>query len=218
MRPCTKLLFLLSGFASLAATCSQPIPRDVPAIHRYFSGGRIPDTLRFEVAEQSDTVLPGDTIPNALFFTVVPPELLREIDYLADSSSAVVMGRRHFPWNDSLEAYWVDIRQAWFQHQSLFLYNKRRQNFAARVTVAEWFGGDGGQVLTGSYLLDYDGDGQKDLIRRDIQHGLIPDGDDVREVIHESALRLLWRDGRFVELPAADSSLMVKQFPIRSFW
>ncbi len=218
MHPYAKLFFLLSGFALLSATCSRPVPHDVPAIHRYFSGGQIPDTLRFEVAEQSDTVLLGDTIPNALFFTVVPQELLREIDYLADSSSALVLGRQHFPWNDSLEAYWVDIRQFWFQNQSLLLYHKRRQAVAARVTVAEWYGGDGGQILTGSYLLDYDGDGQKDLIRRDIEHSLIPDGDDAREVLHESALRLLWRDGRFVELPAADSSLMVKRFPIRSFW
>lgn len=218
MNSYANLLFLLSGFTLFAATCSPPIARDVPVIHPYFSGGRLSDTLRFEIAEQSDTVLLGDTIPNALFFTTVPRELLQEIDHLADSASALVLGRQHFRWNDELEAYWVDIRQFWFQHQSLLLYDKRRQAFTGRVTVAEWYGGDGGQILTGSYLLDYDSDGQKDLIRREIEHAMIPGGEEPQELTHESALRLLWRDGRFVELPAGDSSLLVKRFPLRSPW
>lgn len=190
----------------------------VPAIHSYFQASPLPDSLRFEVTEPMDSVSDGAIIPNGLFFTTIPPELLREIDHLADSSSAMVLGRLHFPWNEHLEAYWVDIRQFWFEHQSLFLYDKRRQAFTGRVTVAEWYGGDGGQVLTGSYLLDFDGDGQKDIIRREIQHSLLVEDDEARDVFHESAVRLVWRDEHFVELPIADSSLIAKRFPLRSPW
>ena len=185
----------------------------------YFQTATPADTLRFEIAEDgADAPTVGDTIPNILFFKTIDPAFLQEIDYIADSAQALVLGRQRFPLNDSTDACLVDIRQFWFQHQSLLVYDKRRQTFTGRVTVAEWYGGDGGQVLTGSWMLDYDGDGDKDLVRREIEHSSRPDGDEVREDFYESALLLMWEDGRFVEQPVSDTALVVKQFPIRSVW
>lgn len=211
--------YLFPAILLAFATCRQPEKNTEPTLLSYFQTTPRADTLRFEIAEDgADAPVVGDTIPNGLFFTAINPAFLQEIDYLADSAQALVLGRQRFPLNDSTDVCLVDIRQFWFQNQSLLVYNKRQQTFTGRITVAEWYGGDGGQVLTGSWMLDYDHDGGPELIRREIEHSMRPDGDEVLEHFHESALILTWKQGRFVEQPVSDTALVVKQFPIRSVW
>ncbi|MCC6460945.1 MAG: hypothetical protein IT260_10775 [Saprospiraceae bacterium] len=210
-----KLVLALAVIAG-AGFCRPARPSALDQLLTYFPP-TARDTMLFEV-EQDEGLPEMDTIPNALFFGLVGPALMRDIDYLADSASAVVLGRARFPLNDSILLFWVDIRQAWFQHQSLLAFHTQQKVFTNRTTVAEWFGGDGGQVLTGAWMLDYDGDGVKDLIRRDIEHAMIPEADTAREMTHESAMLLKWSGMQFREMPLSDTALVIKQWPIRSFW
>ena len=187
----------------------------------YFKPLPATDTLHVEVNLEPDSLVPGDTIPNRLFFSEIPVAFLQEIDYLADSSTALVLGRSHFPLNDSIEAYWVEIRQYWFQHHALLLYDHRRKVFVDMVRLAEWYGGESGQILVGSWLFDYDGDGQKDVFRREIRHSMIPLSDTVLERTEEMAELLRWDNGRFTEAilePFSVDKTQGKLFPIRSFW
>ncbi len=177
------------------------------------------DTIHVEVSIGSDSVeFRGDTIPNRLFFTTVPAEFLEEIEYLADSSQALVLGKFHFSLDDNLEAYLVEFQQFWFQNHSLFLYDKSLKKFTKRITLAEWYGGDGGQVLTGSWVFDFDGDGKKDIVRREIQHSILPGDDEPEERTDESAAIFLWKNGGFVDFPVRDSADIFKKFPIKTFW
>lgn len=201
------------------AACRSDEPAPALRLLPYFQPAQGGDTLRFFISGEKETYMtPGDTIPNDLFFTVIDSALLQEINNIADSAQALVMGRQRFPMNDTIDACLVDIRQFWFQHQLLLLFDKHRQAFTGSVTVAEWFGGDSGQLLIGSWMLDYDGDGHKDLIRREIGHSLILLENDTRDTTYESTLLLRWKDGRFVEGPLSDTSLIAKQFPIPSLW
>jgi hypothetical protein len=216
----TNRYILLAGLMLALASCHIPGKSTPNPLLDYFQPTAAADTIIFEVEHEEGRVAAlGDTIPNALFFTEINAALLSEINHVADSAEAVVLALQRFPLNAEVEACVVDIRQHWFQHKSLLLYDRRQKAFTDRVTVAEWYGGDGGQVLTGSWLVDYDGDGQKDIVRRDIQHTLRPDenGEAIDET-YESALLLVWRAGRFVEQPLSDTMLVVKRFPIRSFW
>lgn len=207
------LLFIV--IASISA-CHAPSKTADPLIFKYFRATSPGDTMHFEIAFDAPTQ--GDTIPNALFFKTIPTALLQEIDYLVDSSDSVVLGRQRFSLNDSITACWVDLRYSWFQHQSFFLYNNKRQRFTDRVTLAEWYGGDGGQLLTGSWVFDYDGDGQKDMVRREIQHSMMVQGDTVLERNEQAATLLLWKNGHFMETPMKDTAAVIKRYPIKGVW
>ncbi len=211
-----SFFFLL--YFSMLVSCQRPDQPKERELTAYFQLQPPTDTLVVEISEETEAPAEGDTIPNALFFSTIPPTLLQEIDYLADSAQAVVWGRQHFPLEGELEAYWVEIRQFWFKHHALLVYDKARKTFTDRITIAEWYGGDGGQVLTGSWLFDFDGDGKKDIVRRDIQHSLVPDGETTLERTAESAALLLWKNGQFVETPLPDTAAVVRRFPIRTLW
>jgi len=190
-------LLCLSGLALLQA-CQSSKGMQSPALSAYFKASPGTDTLRFECFAESLHV--PDTIPNQVFFTTIPSKLLREIDYLADSSQAIVLGRLQFPINHRISAYWVEIRQFWFIHHALLLYDRSKREFTERITLAEWYGGDGGQVLIESWMFDYNGDGKRDLLRQETHHSIQFDGDEPIEQTQRSETLLLWGNRRFKQV------------------
>jgi len=196
--------------------CQTPVRQGAPELLRYFQPQSLSDTLHIEI--YTDKVPEGDTIPNRVFFEGIPQQLLQPITHIADSAAATVLSRGFFPLSGQNSAYWVEIRQFWFQHHSLFLYDESKKAFTDRITVAEWYGGDGGQVLIGSWLFDYDGDGTRDIVRIEIQHSLIPTDDEPIEQTDASPSLLLWKNGRFEATQVPDTAAMLGRFPIRNYW
>ncbi|MCS6929838.1 MAG: hypothetical protein NZM43_10115 [Saprospiraceae bacterium] len=205
---------------TLACRTSTSPASDQADLLAFFAPQPAADTLRIEVPNENEPDPGGDSIPEALFFRLLDTALLHEIAHVAEPGAVDrICGLKRFALSANVEGCLVYIRQFWFKHYSLLLYDKRKRAFTGRITLAEWYGGEGGQILTGSWLLDYDGDGDRDIIRRVIQRAIFTSNNhEVQEATNESAEVLLWRDGRFEVLPAPNEAELVKRFPIRPHW
>lgn len=211
-RSFSSALFVLG----LLAACIRPTPpnKDV-AILNYFQTATLSDTTHLELPEEDPA---GDTIPTTLFFNTLGP-LMQPVDYIVDSTGSTVVALQRFSLNERYDGCLVHLTQNWFKHQSVLLFDKQTQRFTNRFTVGEWYGGEGGQVLIGSWLFDYNGDGNNDLVRRSIEHSMTstPEGE-AEEKFFESGELLLWQKDTWKKTTVKDSAVLVKNYPIRSVW
>jgi hypothetical protein len=149
---------------------------------------------------------------------VIDSASLEEISYYwAEADSAVALGRFALP--DGREACWLQIRYAWYVHGGLLLYDPQAAAFEGVVPVSYLDGGDGGQILGESWLLDWDEDGNKDLLTHHFSHqlrmGESEDGESEIIVEDSDSLSLqLWTDTGFQDAPMAQDSALFQQFPI----
>jgi hypothetical protein len=217
-----QYLFIFSSLLLGLSACHSPKePQAVaePPLLAYFKPMPTADTLHLEMPIGEEVEKLGDTIPNALFFSSLDSAWLHEIEHVADSNEAMVHGKGRFALANGFDACLVEIHLNWFKHQSLLVYDKQRHAFTGRVTVAEWYGGESGQVLTGSWLFDNDADGSKDLVQREIEHWMkMDDNDEPQETFVERASLLLFKEGKFTASATVDSATLVKRFPIKSAW
>lgn len=200
----------------LFAACTRHTPPTPEAeVLAYFPNTTLSDTTHLELPDEATS---GDTIPTPLFFRTLGA-LMQPVDYVVDSTSSTVVALQRFSLNERFDGCLVHLTQNWFKHQSLLVFDKQTQRFSDRVTVGEWYGGEGGQVLIGSWLFDYNGDGNKDLIIRSIQHSMTPTPEgEPEEKFFESGELLLWNKNSWQKNTVKDSAVLVKNYPIRSVW
>lgn len=141
---------------------------------------------------------------------------MNDVWYFDNTGPMRVYARSRFALGDGMEALLADLRQNWYQHQSLFIYDPQQDTILDRTTVAEFYGGEGGQIITGSYLFDFDGDGDKDLLRREIEHWLDPSGDEPVDRYTHHVFLLKWEGKGFKETPLQDTAALIEKFPIHT--
>ncbi len=216
MKYLTFLIILPAFFFTACNQAQHPQTAAERSLESYFKSIPASDTMRFEVVDENWSAA-GDTLPNGLFFSQMETRIMNHVPYFDNSGELIVKAESRFPLSDSVEAYLVNMIQGWYRHQSLFVYDQKKKEFTDRLTVADFYGGDGGQILTGSYLLDYDGDGDKDIVHREIEHWMDVSGEEPIDKLAETAALLLWNGASF-KAAEVDSAALVKGFPIESMW
>ncbi|HRD82725.1 MAG TPA: hypothetical protein PLL53_18320, partial [Saprospiraceae bacterium] len=136
----------------------------------------LPDTLAFAITD-SDAAIGADTISNQLFFSQLSADMYADIEYVADSSSSVTLAKGSFELSPPYLLLWADIRYAWFQHQSLLLYDKEAKRITDRITAAELYGGESGQIIIGAWLLN----GNEIVQRQDSHSSRLTETDEVEQ-------------------------------------
>ncbi len=206
------LLYALSLIG--LASCTQPHK----ALPDYFPLAPLADTLCFAVGQAE--AYPGrDTLSNAQFYSALPAELWEEMSHIADTTESVCIARAKFRLNERYDALLADIRYAWFEHQSLLIYDKEEKRFTGRLTAAEWYGGDGGQILTGVWLTNLNGEGNPKAFQRQTYHSLRMEEEEVLENFEESVQVWELAAGRFMALPRTeDSTRLIEVLRLPQKW
>lgn len=211
-----RILFLFF-ICSFAISCTHSQTTGDAGFLQYFKPLSVKDTVLFSL--DSPKGLQANPIPYQVFLENVDTELWREIEYIMEEEGTEILGLAHFPIDKQHEAYIVGLTYSWFGNTSLLIMDKRTKRFIDLVPVAEFYGGDGGQVLRNTWCFDADKNGTRDLVVRDSNHSLVIDENgDQKDVYEEFVSIYILQPKGFVTAEIADSNALIKQFPVDWNW
>lgn len=176
------------------------------------------DTLLFSVAQGLGTEAPlpnADTLVNAIFYEQVSDSLHAVIEHILSVEEPVIVKLGRFPLDAQFDGLAIAIKDFWFLNQSILIFDKQLQRVTGLFPVAEYYGGDGGQILQASWLIASNPK-QPELIVRISQHSLQLQEDeaDMKDVYVESVERYVWQQGAFVKHSTPDSTALIQKFPV----
>lgn len=208
-----KFLMLLSTFLFLLS-CTDRHSQDA-SFADSFSMIAAKDTLVFavEMGEGTEATLPTmDTIAADVFNKIVPDSFRTKIEHILDGGDPVITRLGRFNLDADHDALGVNITAFWFRNQSILIFDKKKQQIVGLLPVAEFYGGDGGQILRQSWLLS----SNKEIIVRESQHALRMEenADEPTDSYEEWVARYHWNQGAFVEQPTPDSTDLIQHFKI----
>ncbi len=207
-------VFLLSF---MLLSCSTPPPK-APSFADSFVAMPAKDTVLFAVAQGLGTEAPlpsADTLDTAVFYEQVPDSLRAMIEHMLASEEPVIVKLGRFPLDAQFDGLGIAIKDFWFLNQSILIYDKQLQRVTDLFPVAEYYGGDGGQVLRQSWWITA-ANGAQEWIVRDSGHSLIlnDNAEEPEDVYSDVVARYVWQNGSFVLQPVPDSTALIQQFPV----
>lgn len=201
----------------LLTSCTSRLPQ-ASAFATSFPAITLKDTTIFagEMGEGATASLKAmDTITLEDFNKYVPDSLHEPIAHILEGGDPVIQKLGRFPLDAYYDALAIDIQAFWFRNQSVLIFDKKQQTVIGLFPVAEFYGGDGGQILRQSWLLSKQNIMQA-LIVRESEHALKIEeaSGEPQDLYAEWGARYLWQKNKFVEQPTSDSLALIKAFPI----
>lgn len=156
----------------------------------------------------------GDTIPVTLIFAELDSLLLDQIAYGADSTSMVAIARGYWQADSLRRVCWMRVEQYWWKFEYALIFDLQRNAFTGLQPLAEFYGGEGGQIATVSWVL-----GNR-LVTRSSEHFLemMNEDEDPKEHTSENAALWEWRDGAYQPAAVTDTAAVVKAWPVEWGW
>jgi hypothetical protein len=196
--------------------CTGPAPVQTPLqqllSHFPARPGR-PDTLHCFLADSTGGIAISDT----LLKTVLDSTQFESLHFDTGEARFWALGQILFA--DSLLAGLVQTEEFWFGKQSLLVFDLKQQKCLGMVELSHFYGGDGGQTASESWL--FSGKNPPQLFVKTAQHGFImadnPTGEP-QEYLDESGQLLQWNATGFQPVPNPDSLLFLRRFSMNREW
>lgn len=208
---------LILAVVCLLTNCTTP-PVKAPVFTDFFKSIPAKDTLVFAVTEGEGTEAPlatVDTIATDTFYRYVSDSLRAGIAHILEAGEPVMVSLGRVGLDASHEGLGVDTKAFWFRNQSLLIYDQQQKKVTDLFPVAEYYGGDGGQILRASWLITKKNK-PTELIVRESAHSLkiTENADEPQDLYAESVMRYSWQQDRFVQQATPDSTALIQYFKI----
>lgn len=172
-----------------------------------------PDTLHCFLTDSSA----GFPLSDTLLKTVLDSAQFENLHFGTSEARFWALGQ--FPFADGLSAALLQTEEFWFGKQSLLIFDLRQQKCQAVVELSHFYGGDGGQTASESWL--FRSDVPPRLFVKTAEHGFVlPDDetDDPREYLREYGRLFQWEINQFRPVDNPDSLLFLQQYPMHRTW
>ena len=135
---------------------------------------------------------------SGFIFPYLSSAMLSEIDYAGDTASLKLTAHFRITLSTDFDLFLLGVEQFWYQFHYLLLYQRSEHVFTQMIPVSTFYGGDGGQVKTESWLFLQD---DIQLLTRQSEHSLdlnTLDADgNPQHRYHEDMVLYEWADQQF---------------------
>jgi hypothetical protein len=212
----SSLLFILAALLMVSAMCKRIVPVQSPVnqlLTHFPARPDWPDTLHCFLEEEPT----GVTISDTLLKIVLDSAQFERLHFGTGEAQFFAMGQ--FRFAEGLSAGIVRTEEFWFGKQSLLVMDHRKQKCLAVVELTHFYGGDGGQTASESWLFHNKMPPQ--LFVRSAEHGFSysdTTAEEPKEYLHESGELFQWEATQFRSVPNPDSSLFLRQYRMHRTW
>jgi hypothetical protein len=201
---------------NIIACHTEPEPSTPPQyLYAKFQAITAADTLH--IGLDSTAGKSGEDISATLFLAAIDSSLFADMIYEPDTFDFQAQAHWKVPLDKNYDACLLGMQQAWFKFKYLLIYSKSSKSFVDLLPAAYLFGGDGGQIVSESWIFDLK---TKPTVVSPIQEHymrwLDPDAEEPQIIDSKDISLLQWSDGTFEDVPIRDSSRYIRIFP--SFW
>lgn len=171
-----------------------------------------PDTLHCFLQETPAGVAISDT----LLKTVLDSAQFESLHFGTGEARYWALGQ--LPFEAGLSAFLLQTEEFWFGKQNLLVFDPRGQKCLTVVELSHFYGGDGGQTASESWL--FRKKIPNELFYKTAEHWIaISDtSDEPQEQLRENGQLYQWQDRQFLPIHNPDSSLFLQQFRMHRTW
>jgi hypothetical protein len=207
-------VFAASLFAAMH--CAPVSPRQTPlaqCLTHFPPRPDLPDTLHCFLAESPK----GTPLSDTLLKMALDTAQFESLHFGTGEARFQALGQ--FPFAADLQACLLHTEEFWFGKQSLLIVDLRQQKCLAVVELAHFYGGDGGQTASESWL--FRDKVAPQLFVKTAEHGLtLTDSstDEPQEYLRERGQLFQWEVDQFQRIRNPDSSLFMQQYRMHRTW
>jgi hypothetical protein len=202
----------------ILASCTPPTPSPVP---------HLPSEVfmqLFPTANDSSTVFHfyntkgeiATPLSDSLLRSALSDGMIEAIEY--GTGDAKHQAKQKFELDENHLACIINSTESWFMNQSLLTYAHETNSFRDAMTVSQFYGGDGGQIVTESWI--YTENDQKYLYQIESSHAMviINDSGEMKEMLDEHSQLYIWNENVFAKIAQEDSLALAKRFQLKWEW